>query len=747
MRLRCPFLLLLSSLVPLRSLSGGVDEPRDTLLTLDELAVSAVKIGSQVAGQPLAATIMGRDIIEDLDITSIKSVSEMAPNFYMPDYGSRITSSLYVRGFGSRIDQPVIGFNIDNIPILNRNNFDFDIQDLERVEIIRGAQSAMYGRNSMTGVMNFFTLSPMRFQGWTALASFGSSNQWKTSVGWYGLLHHKFALSAVASIGGVSGYWINQYNGAKVDKEKQGMFRLRGTYHSSWGWTIDNSFITTLNRQGGYPYESLSTGEISYNDTCFYKRVGILDGLTVKGTVLNGLGLTSVTSYQYLDDNMTLDQDFLPQDYFTLSQRTRESGFTQDLILKKPELSVGYSWLDGLFAWGKWGRMDAPVVFKDTGIRELIEHYRNEANPDYPIHWNDREFLIDTRFYPSSWGLSAYHESKYKTKNWTFSASLRFDYERAILDYMSTVHTSYTIYNAATGEVFKKGNIDIDEQGKLTHDYIRLLPKITALYHWDSSSSGNVYLNISEGYKPGGFNTQMFSDVMQQKLRQQLGLSMLYDIEEIVSYEPEKTWNFEVGFHVPLKENHLRLSGALFYIDCHDQQLTMFPAGTTTGRIMGNAGHSRSLGAEFTADWDITPKWNVGISAGLADARFIRFNDGIDDFSGKHVPYAPLTTTFAQCTFETPIKALNLWFEKCGFTLSAKGTGPVWWDESNILKQNYYELLNLNIRLSKGPITLEGWMENITGTKYSTFYFKSIGNEFVQRGYPFRGGVRVKLSI
>ena len=61
----------------------------------------------------------------------------MAPNFYMPDYGSRMTSSVYVRGLGARMDQPVVGLNIDNVPVLNKDAYDFDVFDIERIEVLR----------------------------------------------------------------------------------------------------------------------------------------------------------------------------------------------------------------------------------------------------------------------------------------------------------------------------------------------------------------------------------------------------------------------------------------------------------------------------------------------------------------------------------------------------------------------------------------------------------------------------------
>ncbi len=88
-------------------------EVADTLMRLPPVSVTAIK-GETSRKPALAATTLGRAEIERLNIVNIKQVSEIAPNFYMPQYGSRMTSSVYVRGLGTRIDQPVVGLNIDN---------------------------------------------------------------------------------------------------------------------------------------------------------------------------------------------------------------------------------------------------------------------------------------------------------------------------------------------------------------------------------------------------------------------------------------------------------------------------------------------------------------------------------------------------------------------------------------------------------------------------------------------------------
>ena len=135
-----------------------VEEP-DTLLHIGSVEVTSIKQGTTLRGKAIAATLIDALMAERNHISALKDASEVVPNFYIPDYGSRMTTSVYVRGLGARIDQPVVGMNIDNVPIMTKEGYDFEMVDIERIEILRGPQSTLYGRNTMGGVVNIYTLS------------------------------------------------------------------------------------------------------------------------------------------------------------------------------------------------------------------------------------------------------------------------------------------------------------------------------------------------------------------------------------------------------------------------------------------------------------------------------------------------------------------------------------------------------------------------------------------------------------
>ncbi len=665
-----------------------------------------------------------------MGIEAPKDISLVAPNFYMPDYGSRMTSSIYVRGLGARIDQPVVGLTIDNIPYLNKDSYDFDVCDIAEIEVLRGAQSVLNGRNTMGGQINVRTLSPLSASGWRAMAEYGTANTVKASASYYGKFNEALGMSLAAQFKHTDGYYRNEYDNSLTGRENSGSLRGRTAWQPHRRLSISNTAVASFGRQAGYPYQLLSTGNIDYNDTCAYRRTSIADALTVAWAGKRVI-VTSVTSLQYLNDCMNLDQDFTSLDYFTLEQSRREWAFTEDLFTRG---SRGiYSWLGGVYAFYKSTDMQAPVTFKDTGIERLIEAHRNAINPDYPIRWDERRFVLGSDFDLRSGGFALYHESAVSIDDWRLEAGLRLDIEKTSLSYHSFTNTGFTtLHRVPDGstEVYSHTPVDIDDHGDISHTYIELLPKFTISHSGDFEP----YFSFSKGYKAGGYNTQMFSDVLQQRVMSIMGLSELYSFDEVVSYKPEWSLNYELGAHWRLPAARLKLDAALFYIDCRNQQLTVFPPGTTTGRMMTNAGRTRSMGAELSASWHANDDLTVRASYGYTDATFRRYNDGRNDYRGKRVPYAPANTLFAEVNWR--ISPLTFSGITPSVTATARGLGKIYWNEANTVSQPFYCLPSLSIAFDADKWSLRLSADNITATRYNTFYFVSMGNAFTQRGLP-----------
>lgn len=721
------------------------DEATDTLIALNEVSVTAIKGSSTVEEMPVASTVVSAPLIERLNVKSVKNISEVSPNFYIPDYGSRMTSSIYVRGMGARIDQPVVGLNVDNVPFLNKDSYDFDLEDVDRIEILRGPQSTLYGRNTMAGLVNIYTLSPMKYQGARSLFEYGSYGAFRGSVGYYGKISSGLAMSVTGFYSRNSGYFTNKNNGEDCGKEQQASARWKTVYYLSSNFKIENSASFSWTEQSGYPYASVASNEINYNDTCFYRRTGVNDGLTLKWN-LGNVELSSITSFQYVDDNMTLDQDFLPVSYFTLTQKRHEWALTQDFIGRGSAGS--YDWLVGVFGFYKKTRMEAPVDFKSDGIERLILDNANKAMipRGMMLSFDDDNILLGSRFRNNVRGMALYHQSSYNIGGWTLSAGVRFDVEKNTLRYFSDCETAFSV-SRKMGDMWipvSSVPIDLNESGRLHKTFFEFLPKISVTYKLPSLYGSNIYISVARGYKAGGYNTQMFSEVLQQKLMSSMGSPEKYDPSDVVSYKPEYSWNYEAGVHLSTYDGRLSGQAAIFYIDCRDQQLTSFPEGTTTGRMMTNAGKTRSCGVEVSTMYSPIDKLDITVAYGYTNAKFVKYNDGIENYRNKFIPYSPKNTIFADVMYTQPVRG---WVDEIKFDVNCRGVGEIMWNEANTEKQPFYATLGASVSACHKNCSLTVWGENITGTQYDTFYFVSVGNAFLQKGKPARMGVALRLNF
>ena len=722
-------------------------EYTDSVVNLAEISVTAIKTGSELDRQPVSAITLNRDRVEENKVVSARSATMLAPNIVIPDYGSRITSTIYARGLGARIDQPVVGLNIDNVPIINKDNYDFDLADIASVEVVNGPQSTLYGRNTMGGVINIRTLSPIDYQGVRIIGEYGSANTFIAGASIYHKVNQKFGLSLSLAANGTSGFYTNEFNGKKCDHEKQYSARAKFYHRPNAKFNIENVAWVTVSRQGGYPYEyvgddpefAMQKGIIAYNDTCFYRRTTFADGLTISYKERDWQA-SSITSVQHIHDNMTLDQDFSMLPYFTLTQKKNEWAVTQDCVVRSTSKRA-YQWLGGLFGFYRHNDMTAPVRFYDYGIDQLIlKNIRSAWGDNYDIYWDDDHLLLNSDFTLQTWGVALYHQSSYQLGDFTFTAGIRGDFERSDLRYHSNCDTGCNFLYIPTQKLYKEHYV-INDRDNLHKSFWQILPKFSVEYEF---SCGRLYASASKGYKAGGFNTQMFSDVLQQRLMEEMGASKKYDIEDVIAYKPEKAWTYEVGAKLNFFNHKLNINASLFYIDCTDQQITVFPDGTTTGRIMTNAGQTRSFGGEMTLR-AITGNVEWNASYGYTNAKFVKFNNGISDFSGKYVPYAPSNTIFAQGIYTLPINAKIL--RSIKFDAHVNCLGKIYWNEENTVSQPLYAQLGVNITLENKNYSLSVWGENITNTKFSTFYFVSIQHEFVQRGRPRRFGATLRLNF
>ena len=688
---------------------------------------------------PASSTEVRAAELESAGILSPKQLSSLVPGLHMPVYGASMTSTIYMRGFGSRMENPVIGLYVDDIPILDKNVYDFDFLDLRSATMLRGPQGTLFGRNAMCGALLLHTLSPGAYEGMRVRVEGGSA---ATLRGSFSLYRARDAVSV--GFRRSDGFFKNTWTGRMCDPYAGIQGRWKHVFSLPEGWRGSNLLSASYVDEGAFayaPYKDGAVGPVAYNDEGSYRRATLLEGLKLSRA---GERVTAecMGSLQVLLDDMKMDQDYSPASVFTLRQRQRSGALTLEAVFRPAETPENWERTTGVFGFVRFNAMHAPVLFKEDGIRDLI---LAGANGNIPPEIGSLDIPADPFTVHSDFGIltgnaAAYHESVFHCGRFHFTAGLRIDFSAGSMRYDSRAELSYRFLPT----MLSYKTFQTVFQGVIGHAGLEVLPKASVRFDafGAESESGSLmlYATFAKGYRDGGFNTQIFSDILQNRLMNGLmaDLGVYFDTPAVsvgasnTEYRPEQAYNFELGARWRLGEH---LSGLLdgYWILGRDPQITVFPPGKSTGRMMTNAGRSRSVGIDCEAVWT-SERLSLRAAYGWNDARFTRFHDGHADYSGKRAPYVPSQTAWLGGEYVFPCTRGRL--EAVRIAVDCRGEGPVMWDEANTLRQAFHVVPGGRITVSFPKLDVYVRGENLSGSSYRTFYFKSVGNAFFQMARP-----------
>lgn len=757
------------------------------VIDIEEVVVIATpKENNRLRQQAISSTSLSQNEMRNNSVTSVKALSGLVPNLFIPDYGSKLTTSVYVRGIGSRINTPAVGLYVDNIPFIDKSAFDFNYSDIERIDVMRGPQGTLYGRNTMGGLIRVFTKSPFTYQGTDIRLSAATYNDYKASLTHYHRISSQFAFSTGFFYEHKGGFFKNNFNNKRIDTDDEFGGRFRAIYLPSENLKLDFTLNYEYTNQGGYPYEYTGRtddktedrgeyiGKISYNRECGYKRNLLNGGLNLEHQADNFI-LSSVTGFQYLYDQMNLDQDFTEADIYTIMQKQNSKTISEELVLKsKP--GNRWQWTTGVSGFYQWLKTDGPVTFQEAGIQSLIEDNINAGLSHLPAGAPTLAAKITTRPLPVSGVFDTpilngaiYHQSTINdvlVEGLSVTAGLRLDYEKLKLDYNSVCDMNFDFSVSAPflpTAIVRQLNVKTQFIGKESTDYLQLLPKFTIQYAWNSKN--NVYATVSKGYRSGGYNIQMFSDLIQNNMRSDMMNAIKQDevlgkfagmmpdvpasdvnVSDATLYKPEYSWNYEVGSHTTWFDDRLQADVALFYMDTHDQQISRF-AESGLGRITVNAGKSRSLGAEASLRAQVTDAFSLNGSYGYTYATFTDYVvSDEENYNGNYVPFVPKHTFNAGAQYVFGLRNGAI-FDNITVNANYKAAGRIYWTEQNNASQALYGTLNGRVSFNKGNGQLAFWINNALNTDYQAFYFETMNRGFAQKGRPLQVGVDIRCRF
>jgi outer membrane receptor protein involved in Fe transport len=736
--------------------------PMDTARVIDiedVVVVASPKMNGKLRQQPLSVSLFSQDDMEAAHITSVKGLTALTPNMFMPDYGSHLSSAIYIRGIGSRINTPAVGLYVDNMPYLDKTAFDFNFYDIERINVLRGPQGTLFGRNTMGGLIQVYTKNPFHYQG-TDVRLTGSTQggHYGASLTHYHRVSDQFAFSAGGFYEAARGFFKNRTLDKWADPLQSGGGRMRAIYNPQHNLKFDLSLSYEYSDEGAFPYGKVNaqTGRtakdsINSNLRGKYRRGMFNGGLNIEYQASKFI-FNSVSSYQHFNDRMFMDQDFTAADLYTLEQKQRADVMSQDFVFKsRPD--VNWQWTTGANVYYERLRTLSDVGF-GTGFIGMLQGTMDAAMTHSPVKvaLADKDMHSPGYFWTPSFGTAVYHQSTYENlfglKGLSATAGLRLDYEKEQIDYDTKAALNYNV--TMRGYTIGKGSYAAQYMGMKTTDYLELLPKFALAYKFDAQN--NVFAQVSRGMRSGGFNIQMVSEYLESGMMKNKGLANNdADVNQALKYKPEFSWNYEAGTHLTLLQKKLWADLTAFYIATRDQQVSRFVE-SGLGRYTANAGKSHSYGAEATLLAQITEALSAHAAYGYTRSTFTDYEAAgttstseSTDYTGRYVPFVPRNTVAvgAAYTFRFNSEALQ------SITLNAdyRGVGKTYWTESNSVAQPYYGVYNGRISLKNSVAQLDLWAENIFNKTYNAFCFETMHSAFAQMGRPRYFGFDVRMHF
>ncbi len=669
---------------------------------LDEVVVSAFKTNKYEL-VPASRSALSARQISNQQINSIKELTAVIPNFYMPDYGSRASCPVFVRGVGNKSDGTGIGFYVDGMPFYEPLSFDTDLGDIASVEVLRGPQGTLYGRNAIGGIINISTRNPLEYQNTRVRLGYGRYNDQRAQISNYTKLSDQFGFTFGALYHHNDGAFRNSYLNKRVDKMNETEERIGLYYKPSDNWLLRLTSNFAYSDQGGYPYapvdvETNTLKDINYNRFSSFRRLVSTSGLgiTYTGPVVS---FNSQTSFQYIESKQAIDQDFTAVDKSFVENARHQNMLSQEFTLKSNNDSR-YQWVVGAF-----GMMEH--------VNRTVDNYSPSA---YSLSHTD--YCVPTS------SLALYHQSTYNIwRGLSATAGIRFDYEHAKTKYDNLKVTATPLPGnefqlvdlsqapSATGDSFES-----------TKDFTQVTPKFTLQYR--TTEDNLYYVSVTRGYKPGGFNKS-------------------FSTRDERSYNPEYSWNYEVGASINLLNNLFTVSADLFYIDWRHMQITSTIQGV--GNITTNAGHTDSKGAELNIVARPLKGLQLTANYGYTYARFLSYVKSEKvNYTNNRLPMVPNHTLSVDANYTINPTG---WLDRVMFNVGLRGLGRIYWAEDNLVSQNFYTTLNAKVALTKGIVTWEFWGKNLTDTNYMAYGFKSSSGNYAQAGKPLMFGTTIELNF
>lgn len=656
---------------------------QDFDLVLEEVVVTAQKRVEKLQDVPISVNAVSGAKMDEAGITNLEGMTAYVPNLTMNQTG--IGTIIAIRGISSGINQGFeqsVGQYVDGVYYGRSQLARAPFMDLERVEVLRGPQSILFGKNSIAGAISMVTAKPTEeFEGQVTALYEPSHGEKDLRIVLSGPLTD--TLRGRLSILGrdIDGYYenttLNRDESAEEERVLRGQLSWDATDNLSMNLKVESGSFDTKGRflepvkptvlpSGGIAYAdalfAATGGSYVLDTTQDFKRQSngdISENNTQNATLtidyaLGDYTLTAVTGYNAYDYEEVCDCDFTGANIFTADSREDFSQFSQEIRIASPQGET-IDYIGGLFY------QSSEMTFDDA-IRVPTNSLLAGLSSLLPGTASQRDFTQDSTlwagFAQATWNINTEwrltvggrytSENKEATRTQHHTNSLGVDVGSSDL-LLNTVYTAFLI------EPYPEIKDDRSE-GAFT-------PLVTL--QWDATDDAMIYATYTEGFKSGGFdvrsNAHPDPTYGVNIIANQSPLVIVQTVKDpygfdpgVFEYEEEKASSLELGTKMTLAGGAAELNIALFRTEYTDLQTSQFDG--VLGFNVTNAGEATTQGLELDGRWLVAPGLTLSGSLGLLDFTFDKFPNsqcyfgkpsdsaeypGLCDLSGKTREFAP----------------------------------------------------------------------------------------------------------
>jgi iron complex outermembrane recepter protein len=626
---------------------------------IGDIIVTAQKRSENVQDVPIAISAVSSEYLESRGISSIDRLGSIAPNVKIERAPSNKTiSQISIRGsvtINPAVTwEPAVGLYLDGVYIAKAQGSIFDLADLERVEVLRGPQGTLYGRNALAGAINLVTRKPSGEAGGSAEITYGNYDYWRgkavldlpamgpISVKLSGQLQKRDGFVKVGPNPFPQAFLARPQSVQELGDldAKSGMIQVRlkpeGNFTADYQFdysrssqrtdfsqlvsVLPNSLFTdpailaAIAPLGLYANPNRQSRASVDASPLFEKTRTYGHSLTLALDVGDAT-IKSISAYRNLRWQDAADLDGSPLDVAATQRDTRFNAYSQELQLTGAAMDDQLNYVAGAFYYKEKAETLGPQRFFG---------FLNQVNA------------------PGAADLQSDYGSR--TRAWALYAQLDYKLTDAL---KLTVGGRYTNEKKDIRRLFAVGTprfvlFNLPYGGVPDAKFNNFSP--TATLSYAASDDVNVYARWARGYKSGGFNGE--TDVAGLIGSPFNCTTAPGRTSELCNpYRPEKVDSYELGLKTRLADGKLIFNVAGFWDEHKDIQLSVFTAQGAAASVVLNAAAARIRGLEFEAVARPTPALTINGSLAFLDADYKRFIDaGVDVANNRAFPHTPKTT-------------------------------------------------------------------------------------------------------